>query len=194
MARQIVGIRDRDGLHGVVAEEMDPEQTLPMQVLVRLDTGTLVSVPAGMLVPQNDNSFFLPLRFADMERAMTGEQVVVPVVAEELDVRRQRVNTGVVRLTKRVHEREEIVDEPLLREEVAVERVSVNEFVEEAPAPRYEGETLVVPLLEEVIVVQKRLILKEELRITKRRTEFHQPQQVVLRREEIVVERSDSGS
>ena len=48
---------------------------------------------------------------------------------------------------------------------------------------------MIVPLLEEVLVVEKRLMLKEELRITKRRVEDYQSQKVTLRSEEAVVER-----
>ena len=51
---------------------------------------------------------------------------------------------------------------------------------------------MIVPIMEEVLVIEKRLILKEELHIHKRRVETHQPQQVTLRREEVRVERLDS--
>ena len=44
-------------------------------------------------------------------------------------------------------------------------------------------------LVEEVLVVKKRLRATEEIRITKRRSVRHEPQQVTLRREEAVVER-----
>jgi hypothetical protein len=44
-------------------------------------------------------------------------------------------------------------------------------------------------VLEEVFVVDKRLLLKEEVRITTRRRETHAPQRVVLRHEEVTVER-----
>ncbi|MCA1628121.1 MAG: YsnF/AvaK domain-containing protein, partial [Acidobacteria bacterium] len=61
-----------------------------------------------------------------------------------------------------VREREEIVDELLLKEAVEVERVIINREVD-APVPvRYEGETMIVPVLEEMLVVEKRLVLKEE--------------------------------
>ena len=96
--------------------------------------------------------------------------------------------TGGVRLTKRVTEREETVDEPLLRADVQVERVPINRVVTEAPQARQEGDTLVVPILEEVLVVEKRLMLKEEVRITRTQTEVHQPQAVTLRMEEAVIE------
>jgi hypothetical protein len=61
---------------------------------------------------------------------------VLPVVDEELRVGKRVVETGRVRVTKRVHEREELVDEPLVREEYDVERVPVNVFVDEPVGPR----------------------------------------------------------
>ena len=114
---------------------------------------------------------------------------VIPVIEETLDVQKRRVETGGVRITKVVHEREEIVDEPLFREEVSVERVALNRVVD-GPVPiRYEGEVTIIPLVEEVLVVEKRLMLKEELRITRRRVAEHKPQQITLRREEVILER-----
>jgi len=118
---------------------------------------------------------------------------VIPVVEEILDVRQRRVETGRVRITKIVHEREEEVNAPRVREEVTIERVTLNRMVD-APVPmRQEGDTLIIPLLEEVVVVEKRLMVKEELRITKRRIEEPASQQVMLRREEVIVERLDSS-
>ena len=75
------------------------------------------------------------------------------------------------------------------QEEVEIERVPINRPVE-GPVPiRYEGDTMIVPLLEEVVVVEKRLILKEELHVRKRHTTAPKPQKVVLRSEQVEVER-----
>jgi uncharacterized protein (TIGR02271 family) len=123
------------------------------------------------------------------------EQTVVPVVEEELDVRKRRVETGSgARVVKTVEAHEEIVDQPVTREEVSVERVAVNRAVDGPVAVRYEGDTMIVPVLEEVLVVEKRLMLKEEIRITRRKTEFSEPQRVLLRSAQAAVERiGDSG-
>jgi uncharacterized protein (TIGR02271 family) len=123
------------------------------------------------------------------------EQTVVPVVEEELDVRKRRVETGSgARVVKTVEAHEEIVDQPVTREEVSVERVAVNRAVDGPVAVRYEGDTMIVPVLEEVLVVEKRLMLKEEIRITRRKTEFSEPQRVLLRSEQAAVERiGDAG-
>jgi stress response protein YsnF len=68
----------------------------------------------------------------------------------------------------------------------------MNQKVEIAPQVRREGNTLIIPLLEEVLVVEKRLILKEELHLTLVQTEERKPQTVRLRREEATVEHLDS--
>jgi uncharacterized protein (TIGR02271 family) len=131
-------------------------------------------------------------------RSVEHEQTVIPVVQEELDVETRRVETeSGVRVTKSVQEREEIIDEPLTKEEVDIERVSIDRAVDAPVAVRYEGETMIIPVLEEVLVVEKRLMLKEEIRVTRRRREFHAPERVTLRREIASVERTegpDAGS
>jgi len=119
---------------------------------------------------------------------------VVPVIEEELRVGKRVVETGRVRVTKTVREHEEVVDEPLMREEYDVERVPIDEFVDGPVGPRHEGETLVVPVLEEVLVVEKRLVVREELRITRKRTEERRPQRVKLLSEEVSVERTDADA
>ena len=116
---------------------------------------------------------------------------VIPVVEEILDIRRRRVETGKVRLTKVVHEREEEVTTPRVREEVTVERVTLNRMVDAPVAMYQEGDTLIIPVLEEVVVTETRLVLKEEVRITTHRIEEPATQRVTLRREEVVVERLD---
>lgn len=121
-------------------------------------------------------------------------QIAIPVVAESLTVGKRIVETGKgIRVTKTVSEREEIVDESLERNDLRVERVAINQFLEasEIPSVRQEGDVTVVPILEEVLVTEKRLLLKEEVRITRVRREAHQPQRVMLRSEQVSVERFD---
>ncbi|AUX44892.1 hypothetical protein SOCE26_063620 [Sorangium cellulosum] len=124
---------------------------------------------------------------------MKGEaagELIVPVVAQELEVKKRTVESGRVRITKEVHEREITVQEPLAREQVLVERVAVDRVVTEPPVTRQEGDTLIVPVVEEVLVVEKRLLLKEELRITRVRSVERSPTaNVTLRSEEVHVER-----
>jgi uncharacterized protein (TIGR02271 family) len=167
--------------------------------LVQLNTGQQLLVSAEALVQQQDGSYYLPLTLAELEshhrglRSEAGKTTVIPVFEEELDVQKSVVKTGKVRVTKVVHERESVIDEPLFRDKVEVERVLIDRVVNGPVSVRYEDDTMIVPIMEEVLVVEKRLILKEELHIHKRRIETHRPQQVTLRREEVRVERLESA-
>lgn len=139
-----------------------------------------------------DQTLILPTGQTGQNGSTREIEAVIPIVAETLSVSKKVVETGTVRVTKTVSERSETVDVPLAREEVNVEHVPIERLLEageKTPVQRHEGNTLVVPLMEEVLVVEKRLFLKEELRITKNRREVHEPQTVTLRREEARIER-----
>jgi uncharacterized protein (TIGR02271 family) len=117
------------------------------------------------------------------------EETVVPIVQEELHVEKQKVETGRVRLTKTVQEREVMVTEPSMQEDIQIERVPVNRWLSEPASVRYEGDIMIIPVMEEVPVVEKRLRLKEELRVTKRQITTQRSEPVRLRTEEVHVER-----
>ena len=115
----------------------------------------------------------------------------IPVVEERAVVVKRKKLTGGLRIRTVVHEDEEVIDEPLASEEVGVERVPLDRWVDAAIPMRQEGETTIITLLEEVVVVEKRLRATEEVHITRRRTTRQAAQHVTLRREEAVVERLD---
>lgn len=117
------------------------------------------------------------------------EHEVMPVVEEQLHVGKRTVAGDKVVVHKTVHERREVVDPPLAQEQVTVERVPVNRIIEAPAQVRQEGDVTIVPVMEEVLVVEKRLVLKEELHITRERGVTHQPIEVTLRHEEAQVER-----
>lgn len=116
-------------------------------------------------------------------------RVTIPVVVETAAVHKRNKVTGTVHLQTVVHEDEVVVDEPLFAEEVSIERVPVDRWVDAAILVRQEGDTTIVPVLEEVVVVEKRLKLIEEVRITRRHVTRHAPQRVTLRRQEAIVDR-----
>jgi uncharacterized protein (TIGR02271 family) len=181
-------------LRGTIDTAVWPLDSSRGEVLVQFEDGTSMLVPLEALARQDDGSYHLALDLDAFERRGAGGGVsdsplVVPVIEEALEVHTSPVETGRVRVRKIVHEREEVVDPPLLHDEVVVERVPINRVVDGPISVRSEEDTLVISLLEEVLVVEKRLLLKEEVRITKRRVETHMPQRVTLRREEAVVER-----
>jgi len=162
-------------------------------VLVRLDNGQAVLVEKRLLQEQPDGSAVLPLRFSALTQTADAGQLVVPVIEEEVSVEKRPLESGRVRITKTVDEREVLVDQPLMQEEVEVKRVTVNRMVDEPPEIRHEGDTMIIPILEEVVVVEIKLMVREEVRVTRARREVHAPQQVSLRREDVVIERVAPG-
>lgn len=168
------------------------------QAEIRLADGTRVRIPAALLAPQPDGNYRLPFTFgaAGGTPEPGNPQMRFPVVEETLQVGTRAVDTGRgVRLHKTVTEHEQQVDLPLLRDELRIEHVAIGQVVAESAPPRtrYEGDTLVVPVLEEVLVVQKQLLLKEEVRITRLRHTVRAPQNVALKSEQVTVERFDEG-
>jgi uncharacterized protein (TIGR02271 family) len=172
-------VRD-DGSRGtVIAGER------PGTVVVQFDDGSRLHVPSETLVAQQDGTYFLARSGA--------EEMVIPIVEEELTVETYRLARGKVRVNKRIETREEVVDTPVVHEEVVVEHVPVNKFVDDAaPEVRNENGVLIIPLIEEILVVEKRLFVREEVRVSTRRTTTNTPQTVVLRREVVDIEREDS--
>ncbi|HEY0656982.1 MAG TPA: YsnF/AvaK domain-containing protein, partial [Pyrinomonadaceae bacterium] len=114
---------------------------------------------------------------------------IIPVIQEEIVVDKYIVEKGKVRVSKRISQHEEIIDEPLFHEEVKVERVPVNKIIDASPSVRQEGDTLIIPIVEEQVFVQKRLVLVEELRVRKEVIETHQPLKVTLLKEQVEVNR-----
>lgn len=114
---------------------------------------------------------------------------VIPVVEERVKIEGQKKVTSTVKIHKHVQEQTEVVNPKLQSEEVEIERVAVNRIVEEPVPIRYEGDTMIIPLLEEVVVVEKRLVLREEVHVRKVHKEVSAPQEVRLRKEEVEVER-----
>jgi uncharacterized protein (TIGR02271 family) len=202
MGRLIPGlVLGEDGLRGRVEAEADDgasDPAGPRSAMVRLDDGRRLSVPVALLKDRGDGSYQLLLGAAELGLmhgpANQGDEddLVIPIVAEQAEVTRRVVKTGTVRVRKSVRLHEENVDVPLMSEHLDVERIAVNRMVDSAPATRQEGDVTIIPVMEEVLVVEKRLMLKEELRITRRRVERRGTDAVSLRTEVAEVERMNA--
>ncbi len=123
------------------------------------------------------------------------DRIVIPVVAEQLVVGTRVVegHRG-VRVHKAVHVDTVRFDQPLASETVEVQRVPIGRRVESAVDVRYDGDTTIVPVVEERLVWTIERVLVEEIHITRRSTVRHATDEVDLRREEVTVERFDDGS
>jgi uncharacterized protein (TIGR02271 family) len=202
---------DANGMQGVVVEDAQMPPNFTRYLLVRFENGQQMHVPLDILTLREDGRYYLATSIetllaeqthsepvasgADNLTPKTADEstLVVPVIDETLTVHTRQRETGLVQIRKTIHERIETVDPLLYAEEVEVERVAVNRFVD-APMPvRHEEDTTIIPLLEEVLVVEKRLLLREEVRITKARREVHNPQTVKLREERVEIVRKPDG-
>ncbi|WP_114784486.1 YsnF/AvaK domain-containing protein [Botryobacter ruber] len=139
-----------------------------------------------------------PIREIDIERDRgdadyrreTSE--TIPVIEEYAHVGKKVIEKAKVRISKTVQEEEVTIDLPSVDEEVDVERVPINEYVRDMPPPvRYEGDITIIPVLKEVPVIEKRILLVEEIHIRKRQTRTHESQPVRLRKEEINIKREN---
>ena len=123
---------------------------------------------------------------------MTGKSTppdAIPVFEETLSVEKEEHEVDRVLIRTTVGERTEYADLEVRSGEATIERVAVNRVIDAAPAIREEGDTIIVPIVEEVMVVEKRLLLKEEIRIRRRDIVQHVRQPVRLRSEEVSLER-----
>jgi uncharacterized protein (TIGR02271 family) len=152
----------------------------------------LVNIGAAVVSEPNDGG--RELSFSEHSSTNSTDDPTLTLVAEELTVGKEAVETDRVRVSKQTHTREVAVDESLLRERAEIETIPIGRQISEMPSVRYEGETIVVPIVEEILHTERRLILKEEVRITRRKTteQFHD--RVTLRYQEAVVTRVQSAS
>lgn len=119
-----------------------------------------------------------------------GDILRIPVRAEELVVEKRPVERGHLRLHKGVETIEQTLDVPVLFEEAVVERLAPEAY----DAADGEPDEIVIPIYVEQLVVEKRRVLKEYLRIRKRRYEQQQTVSDSIRREYVeVLETPENG-
>jgi stress response protein YsnF len=119
----------------------------------------------------------------------TTREEVLPLAEETLRVDVRENVTGRVRISTTTDVIEELARADLHRETVDVTRVPIDRPVEAPPQIRTEGDVVIVPVVEEVLVVEKRLVLREELHIRRRSETQSVEVPVELRRQRAIVER-----
>jgi uncharacterized protein (TIGR02271 family) len=109
--------------------------------------------------------------------------------AEEATLTRETVETGRLHVGKHTHTREQLIEADLAHETVEITTVPVGVIIDAMPAIRDDGETLVIPIVEEILVVERRLRLKEEVHVRRIRTTERHRETVTLRHQEAAVTR-----
>lgn len=125
-----------------------------------------------------------------MEPAAAGTvSATLPLHEERVSVSK-RVRKTLVRATRTTTQRIVAVDEDLAVEQVVVTRVPIGRVVEAIPPVREENGVTIVPVVEEELVLVRRLVLKEEVRFERVRSTERHVETVVLRRQEVTVTRT----
>jgi len=139
-----------------------------------------------------------PLQEGDESQAdkRAPDSATLQLLAEDLSVSKETVETGRVRIAKRTRERPALIDESLTRERVEIETVPIGLRIDAMPKTRQEGDTTIIPVVEEILVVERRLVLKEEVRVRRVETTEPHKETVMLRYQEAVVTRhpGDTGN
>jgi len=123
-----------------------------------------------------------------MDIEPTGERVTVPLAEEHVTVHKTARVTSGVRVRKTVEETLQDIDETVNTQDVTVERVTVGRWVDQAPPQRQDGDTTIIPIVEEVAVIETRLRLVEEIRVTRTSATRRLRTAVPVRRERAVLE------
>jgi uncharacterized protein (TIGR02271 family) len=117
-------------------------------------------------------------------------ETVIPLLEEQFSVAKRVVETARVRVSRVTHDHQQLVDELLNHEKVEVERVPVDRPIETMPSIRQEGDVTIIPVVEEVLKVERCLVLKEEVHIRRMKTTERHQEQVTLRKQEVLVSRT----
>jgi uncharacterized protein (TIGR02271 family) len=121
------------------------------------------------------------------------DRQAIPLVEETMRVDKRETVSGKVRVRTEVDSVEQVVRETLTDETVAVTRVPVNQRIEQIPEVRTENGVTILPIIEERLVVEKQLFLKEELHIRRDVKTETVEVPVTLRSERAIVERLDAN-
>jgi uncharacterized protein (TIGR02271 family) len=191
-----VEVSGPQGLHGTIDTAACPLDGSRQQIEVLFDDGRRAMVALNVLERVDAGHYRIPAAAAALIKsdradsaARSEAAVVVPVIEEQMNIGKRTVESGRVRVRKVVREIQETIDQPLAREEVIVDRIPVGRIVQGPQQARQEGDDWIIPIVEEVLFVEKRLMLKEELRVRKRTVQERHHQRVTLQHEEPIIER-----
>ena len=117
-----------------------------------------------------------------------------PLYAEDLTVSKRQIEGDMVQVSTITRENESFVDETLNHTRVQIDRIPVGRQVDAVPPVRQEGDTTILPVVEESVIVERRLILKEEIHIRRLHVSERHQQAVILRKQEAVITRIETNN
>ena len=186
-----------DGRVGIVKSVIARPSTGEIWYLLVRDGDSLVTVPAEIIADvvsprdvrlQVTRDAVRRRLWSRRETDDAPEAVRVPILEERLRTTIEPVDLGELRIHKTVEHIPDTVTRTVERDELEIERVPLDRLLDQPVAPWQDGEWLVVPVMEEVLVVTKQLVLTEEVRIRTKRVSEEQEVYELLRRERVSIE------
>jgi uncharacterized protein (TIGR02271 family) len=129
-------------------------------------------------------------RPARVEAMAVGDEIRIPVFAEELTATVRPVETGAVRIRKRIVSEDRVIEVPVTEEEIRVERRIVDRPIGGA-TEAVEQIIIEVPLRKETVDVEKRAHATEEIVVTKDVIQRTERVTDTVRREEVRIDEGD---
>jgi len=117
------------------------------------------------------------------------QDVVVPVFQEQASVTKRRIATGRVKVSRVTHQSEKLLTETLAQQQVKIDRIPIGKLIKAVPKIRKQGDAIIIPIVEEIPVVELRLVLIEEVWVRRIRSTENHRERVLLRCQEAVVTR-----
>lgn len=189
MPYEEIAVSARNSQQNEVEVTGDLDASLPQTVL-HLGGGRTVVVPTELLLTSLDPTRERRGEGGSNLGASAGTQeMVIPLVAEQVQVGKQTITTGKVRLHRDVESFEQTVGLPLTRTAWEVERTPVGEVMAERPEVRQEGDVMIFPLVEERLVAKREYFVVEEVRVRQVATTTERTTTLEVKRDVLTVER-----
>ena len=153
----------------------------------------LASTGAADTTRDTDNDFYShdlydDNRFYGARRTLEGDEARLTLSEEELNLRKQRMSAGEVDIHKRVETEHVSTPVTTMREEAVVERRPISDATLQAGTARIEGDEIRIPLMEEEVIVEKRVVPTEELVVRKHTVQETETVEADLRKERVDVD------
>ncbi len=116
--------------------------------------------------------------------------LVIPAIEESVSVTRRVRETGKVKITKSARYEDEVIEATEMHEEIEVKRFAKNQVLDKPATAREEGNVTIIPVMEEVAIVTKKWVLREEIHLIRHVEKSQKPQTVTLRKERVNVEKT----
>ncbi len=116
-------------------------------------------------------------------------EYIIPVIQEQLIVGTERIQTGKMTIHKRVVKEDVTVNEPMVYERYEIRHVPVNKISTAYPKAHHTEDTTIIPVVKEILVIEKRYQVVEEIHVTKVRGVTPHMQEITLLKEVVTIKK-----